>query len=290
MDAPILEHASNDKHVTTEPAKDYISRAFLSVPNANPGNGPKISVMTYNTLAQALVNRKRYPTSGTALRWANRSKVIFEEITDYSPDILCLQEVDTSTWDREWAPKLKQLGYQATFHASRQKKHGIAIAYKFSKFTCSLHMLNTRTLFGVNLHFYTILAGDFNSQPFDAAYLSITEKPSKIKSHLFILCGYGLIHPENSGLDNKRNEPLFSNWTDTWKGLIDYICVVSDWDNTNNRKVDSLDDFTRASSMRLLRLLKMPSTADMGPEQFGLPQPGMYPSDHLCMMAELELL
>ncbi|QBM90505.1 RNA exonuclease NGL2 [Metschnikowia aff. pulcherrima] len=421
MDAPILEHASNDKHVTTEPAKDYISRAFLSLPNSNPGNGPKISVMTYNTLAQALVNRKRYPTSGTALRWANRSKVIFEEITDYSPDILCLQEVDTSTWDREWTPKLKQLGYQATFHASRQKKHGIAIAYKFSKFTCSLHMLvdydseltegmerskitdnvglllylsfnsefvescsapsrdglivgtthlywhafasfertrqahillklcaqfakNTRTLFDVNLHFYTILAGDFNSQPFDAAYLSITEKPVKFEgitknglgrsivhdwlgdrdpgdenpdpvhfeftpeishqiSKIQDLCnslksraislysvGYGLIHPENSGLDNKRNEPLFSNWTDTWKGLIDYICVVSDWDNTNNRRVDSLDDFTRASSMRLLRLLKMPSTADMGPEQLGLPQPGMYPSDHLCMMAELELL
>ncbi|GEQ67863.1 hypothetical protein JCM33374_g1529 [Metschnikowia sp. JCM 33374] len=405
----------------TENSPSYIRRPILSIPGSEPGNGPQISIMTYNTLAQALINRKRYPTSGKALRWGNRSKAMFEEIGDYSPDILCLQEVDVSTWDSEWKPTLQKQGYQAVFHASRQKRHGVAIAFKTSKFACLSHMLvdydneitegmdrskitdnvglfvylsfdatylegcspptkkgllvgtthlywhafasfertrqtylllksckqfasNTRTLFGADLTFYTYLAGDFNSQPFDAAYLSITEKPveykgitknglgrsivydwlgttksedenpdpehfdftpetslqiSKVQNlHNSIdlraislySVGYGHVHPENSGLDNNKNEPLFSNWTDTWKGLIDYICVVCDWQNTNNTQIDSLDQFTAASSMKLLGLLKMPSKEDMGPESFGLPQPGMYPSDHLCMMATLELL
>lgn len=377
--------------------------------------------MTYNTLAQALVNRKRFPTSGNSLRWASRSKVLFEEIADYSPDILCLQEVDLATWDSEWKPKLQNLGFQAIFHSSRQKKHGVAIAFNAKKFACLLHMFvdydsemtegmsrskitdnvaiivylsfkedyldasapiskkglivgtthlywhafasyertrqtyillklikqftsNTRTLFGPDLTFYTFLAGDFNSQPFDAAYLSITEKPvdyhgitknglgrsivydwlgtpdpednnpdpehfdfssvtseqiSKIRSlhnnvdlraiSLYSV-GYGLVHPENSGLDNSKNEPLFSNWTDSWKGLIDYICAVSDWSGSNNRSVDTVDELANTSSMRLLKLLKMPAKEEMCSELLGLPQPGMYASDHLCMMAELELL
>lgn len=401
-----------------ENTRGFIRRPLLAIPNSEPGNGPKISIMTYNALAQALINRKRYPTSGTALRWANRSKAMFEEIGDYGPDVLCLQEVDVASWDTEWKPKLQGLGYQAIFHSSRQKKHGVAIAYKAKNFTCVLHMLvdydnemtegmerskitdnvglfvylsfnteflkdrsptskkgllvgtthlywhafasfertrqtyillqlckkfaaNTRTLFGSDLTFYTYLAGDFNSQPFDAAYLSITEKPIEYKGitknglgrsivhdwygqtdredenpdpehfdftsetlnqisriqdlhnsvdlraiSLYSI-GYGLVHPENSGLDNSKNEPLFSNWTDTWIGLIDYICVICDWDNTNQKQVDSLENFTQASKMKLLSLLKMPAKDEMG---LGLPQPGMYPSDHLCMMAELELL
>ncbi|OBA19619.1 Endonuclease/exonuclease/phosphatase [Metschnikowia bicuspidata var. bicuspidata NRRL YB-4993] len=393
---------------------------MLAIPSSEPGNGPRISIMTYNTLAQALVSRERYPTSGTALRWANRSKVLFEEIGNYSPDILCLQEVDVSTWGTAWKPKLQEQGYHAVFHASRQKKHGIAIAFKSGKFACSLHMLvdydneitegmerskitdnvglfvylsftpeflegssapskkgviigtthlywhafasfertrqtyillklckqfirNTKVLFGSDLTFYTYVAGDFNSQPFDAAYLSITEKPIEYKgitknalgrsiahdwygntscvnespdpenfdftdetlkqiSNIQALhnsvnlravslysIAYRHVHPENSGLDNDKNEPLFSNWTDTWKGLLDYICVLCEWENTDNTAVDSLLEFTKASSMRLLSLLRIPAKNEMCSDA-GLPQPCMYPSDHLCMMAEMELL
>lgn len=206
---------------------------------------------------------------------------------------------------------------------------------------------------------WSFFAGDFNSQPFDSPYLSITSKPVHYddrcktvigcstsfefsnkrdggegeeeeggnielygenqpktpvpdhfeptkeqqemvdemeKLHNSLPCraislysvAYGLVDPKNSGIDNTRNEPFFSNWAHTWRGLLDYIFVIRDWNcKEDNRAVDSLEKFEDENHIRLNRLLKMPHPDEMDK---GLPREYLYPSDHLCMVAQLSLL
>lgn len=104
--------------------------------------------------------------------------------------------------------------------------------------------------------------------------------------------GYKSVHPQNAGLDNERGEPTFSNWAHTWRGLLDYIFVVSKWDKDTEdftQNVDSLEDLELKQSVRLLELLRLPLPEEMGPEPSGQPRVGQYPSDHLCLMAKVEL-
>ena len=104
--------------------------------------------------------------------------------------------------------------------------------------------------------------------------------------------GYKSVHSENAGLDNERGEPTFSNWAHTWRGLLDYIFVVSSWDKDTEdftQNVDSLEDLELKQSVRLLELLRLPLPEEMGPEPSGQPRVGQYPSDHLCLMAKVEL-
>ncbi|KAG5368824.1 putative RNA exonuclease C9B6.11c [Yarrowia sp. C11] len=70
-----------------------------------------------------------------------------------------------------------------------------------------------------------------------------------------------------------KKEPQFSNWAHAWRGLLDYILVSSD-----NRE-----------DVKVKKLLLMPLEEEMGPEPSGQPRIDMYPSDHLCIMAEVEL-
>lgn len=205
---------------------------------------------------------------------------------------------------------------------------------------------------------WKLFAGDFNAQPFDSPYLSITSKPVKYDNRCkkVISCstsfqfsnlrgggsgeeeeggniekfgenqpkdpvpesfiatpeqeqivekietlhnnlnlraislysvGYKLVDSENSGVDNDRNEPFFSNWAHSWRGLLDYIFVINDWEcGSDCTKVDRLGDFEETNDMELYKLLKMPSREEMGP---GQPREHEYPSDHLCMIAEIGL-
>jgi RNA exonuclease NGL2 len=206
---------------------------------------------------------------------------------------------------------------------------------------------------------WRFFAGDFNSQPFDAPYLSITSKPVKYDSRCerVISCstsfqystkreggsgedeeggniekfgedqpkdpvpdtfkatddqklivqqmedlhnelplraislysvGYKSVDPKNAGLDNERNEPFFSNWANTWRGLLDYIFIIKDWDiGTDKREVDSICTFETENDVRINKLLKLPHPDEMG---LGQPRENEYPSDHLCMIADISLL
>lgn len=206
---------------------------------------------------------------------------------------------------------------------------------------------------------WNFFAGDFNSQPYDAPYLSICKKPITYDSRCkkVISCstsfqystkrnggtgeeeeggnvekfgenqpkdpvpetfeatkeqeelvmkieklhnelplraislysvGYNLVDPENSGCDNDRNEPFFSNWAHSWRGLLDYIFLIKDWDlHEDKTNVDSLSTFESENGVVLHKLLKLPHKDEMG---LGQPRENEYPSDHLCMIAELSLV
>lgn len=99
--------------------------------------------------------------------------------------------------------------------------------------------------------------------------------------------GYKEVDPKNAGIDNERNEPYFSNWAHTWRGLLDYIFFIRDWDlSTDCRKVDTLENFEHENGVRIEKLLKVPHPDEMGP---GQPRENEYPSDHLCLVAEISL-
>lgn len=417
----------------------FIKRPLQDIPNQKlTGKGLKLTILTYNMLAQALIRRKLFPTSGTALKWSNRSQRLSSEIGHYNADIVCLQELDFDQFNSYWKKEFTKMGYSYQYHRSGVKRHGVAILYKTSlfklehynyidydstvtpgvatstqtqnvgllaylKFQDSVKSSNpglsrdgiivgTTHLFwhpfgtfertrqtyivllrlkeftkmvhllcGAQETFYRFFAGDFNAQPYDAPYLSITSKPIKYEDRVKIVLGkaashqwsgsepaedegddeeveqdveeedeedtpepkeftytpeilnklqamenlhneldmrfislysvaYRDIHPENT-IPRDRYEPLFSNWAHAWRGLLDYIFVASDWHGEETAKeVDSLEQLEQQQRIKLLSLLRMPTPEEMGPEPSGQPRNGQYPSDHLCLMAKLELL
>lgn len=425
----------------------FIKRPQLAIPQIQETEGIKIKIMSYNVLAQALIRRKLFPTSGNALKWSTRSKVLLSEFKYYDADILCLQEVDFVQYSSYWTKEFQKLGYSSKYYRANSKNHGVAIVYKSNIFVCknqsfidydretsgdilprtitqnvgmlayleflpeirkkypgisrngiiigTTHLFwhpfgtfeRTRQTYLVlkkfqefyntldilnenNDGFYSFFAGDFNSQPFDSPYLSITSKPIKYvdRANIVLGCslsyqysrnrgiveggdredeeeeeeeggniekfgkdqprdpcpesftptedqsaimkrmenlhnsldmraislysaGYHLVDPENAGRDNERNEPFFSNWAHAWRGLLDYIFVISKWDKnvSYSKRIDTISEIVENQNIKLLKLLKLPKPEDMGPEPSGQPRLGQYPSDHLCLMAEVEL-
>lgn len=397
-----------------DPSDDFQKRPMVSIPGANPGDGLKLTIMTYNVLAQALVNRKQFPESGQILRWGLRFKVIKEEITHYQPTVMCLQEVDAAKI-AEWNAFLLTLKYTSYVFRQVAKKHCLIIALKsdilrgidqmngeydsvpsqhaFRNYTNNSYMLlkchfttevtskfpyllDRGVIIG-NTHLYwhplgcfdrarqanillnaigewtrkseatstfkysSFIAGDFNSEPFDAPYQLMTDKKlirdealtlklrnsyenhtmlgncdntrssSSITSEATFAvsnltdCRFSLPYNVESLYSlayhlvctdgtNVCNEPQFSNWTPQFRGTLDYIFVLSRRSSpmisSNENRLDDHLNFSdfELNGMKLLKLLLLPTRQQM--KVPGLPRAGWGPSDHLPIMAELELL
>lgn len=440
--------------------------------NVDNNSGQQLSVMTYNLLAQSLIRRSLFPTNGTALKWSKRSVVLLSELQYYSPDILCLQEVDYIQFNNFWTAKFEKMGYYTEYYRFGNKNHGVAIIYRkliFKKCEVIEHVvyddvdtapvaprtattnvglimqlefldssktskkglvLGTHHLFwhphgtfertrqtyvtlkavqqfvqkrGLDSkQWYKFFCGDFNAEPYHSPYLSITRKPvyyddvaklvieesvkqvfadgagdeggagddastpadaskdgpadgqdqnqdtseqeqpdeleapapapvpvpaptparraytaaaegapkgvattlsSNDEHHRHLIddlvnlhnqipwraislysVGYKQVHPENS---KSRNEPDFSNWAHTWRGLLDYIFVITEWDGLNKQAVDTPEELRANEGVILKGLLRVPPREEMSAE--GQPRAGEYPSDHLAMMAVIQL-
>ena len=83
-------------------------------PAAHDG-GKLISIMTFNVLAQCYTRSEFFPSVSpkAALKWKNRGPKIVEEIIRYSPDVVCLQEVDAYT--EFFEPELSAHNYSGSF-------------------------------------------------------------------------------------------------------------------------------------------------------------------------------
>lgn len=121
--------------------------------------------------------------------------------------------------------------------------------------------------------------------------LQSAHRDLKMRAISLYSIGYKQVHPENSNIHNERNEPGFSNWAHAWRGLIDYIFVISDWDDNSDYSstVDSVEQVQKVQGVKLLGLLRLPTYEEMEPIPSGLPKVGKYPSDHLAIIAEVEL-
>ncbi|CCE78790.1 Piso0_000819 [Millerozyma farinosa CBS 7064] len=417
-------------------SNEFIKRELATTSYSEEEDGSlKIKVMTYNVLAQSLTRREMFPFSGPALKWKYRSRVLLAEIKYYDPDIMCLQELDTSQYNSYWRKEFDAMGYTSKYHKADAKSHGICILFKRDKFFCN-HLsfvsydkessealpahpvtqnvgllaclqfnpklyesypsiskdgiiIGTTHLYwhpfgtyertrqsyvlleklrefshtmsvtnGSKRGWYQLLAGDFNSQPIDGPYFFMTSKPvtlSKDVSNLLVnsvnywleasnetdedevaggandeddrpmfrdpkpsedekasdnvqsllshhnslssraislySVAYKLVDENNHGVNNDRDEPSFSNWAHAWRGLLDYIFVMCEWDGNEDCRysIDSIGEVYNRTGVKVRKLLKLPSPEDMGPEPSGQPKVGQYPSDHLCLMAEIGL-
>jgi RNA exonuclease NGL2 len=92
------------------------------------------TVMSYNVLAQGMINRSWYQScSPSCLRWNNRKVSLTKEIAQLDADIVCLQEV--SNYDTFWEKTMRQLGYLGKMKIRPGgKQDGCAIFYKDYKF------------------------------------------------------------------------------------------------------------------------------------------------------------
>lgn len=232
----------------------FQKRKILYVPDdLQQKSGIKFRLMTYNVLSQHMIRRENFPYSNESIKWKYRSQMYMNEFKYYSPDILCMQEVDAVHWDNFWVPQFDKLGMSGVLYSYPKKVHGVAVVWQKSLFKeDTLHQENiildnysivneigprTKTKsvaliasleinpkltrdgrigiiivtthlfwhpFGTfervrqlyiildqikkfernlpkEVHWLTFLAGDFNSQPCDAPYISITSKPVKFK-------------------------------------------------------------------------------------------------------------
>ena len=81
------------------------------------------TLMSYNTLCQHYATPKMYKyTPSWALNWEYRRDKLTEEIIGLSPNIICLQEVETRTYEEYWVPLMLSKGYKGTFHCKSRAK------------------------------------------------------------------------------------------------------------------------------------------------------------------------
>ncbi|KAJ8143210.1 hypothetical protein OY671_003646 [Metschnikowia pulcherrima] len=185
------------------------------------------------------------------------------------------------------------------------KREQVGVLFKFMKrfaHYCDVH-LGLKSC-------YTFLAGDFNSEPIDAAYLYLVSKPLTVEVNKSEECpdtsknertilnmhlraislysaGYKLVDSANASVNNDKGEPAFSFYGAHWHGVCDYIFSIREWNRDDETDIEPLDELEKYCSIKLLALLRMPHINEMiGP----LPEEFYFPSDHLCMMARVELL
>ncbi|KAJ7254027.1 Endonuclease/exonuclease/phosphatase [Mycena haematopus] len=104
-----------------------LARPWISLDNTTPGDGIRVKLFSWNLLAQCLVRRELFPTSGNVLKGAQRQPMLHVEILAHDADILCLQEVDTLD---KLLPTLEAAQYNHHYVAGPGKKHGCLVAFK----------------------------------------------------------------------------------------------------------------------------------------------------------------
>ncbi|KAI7869745.1 Endonuclease/exonuclease/phosphatase [Spinellus fusiger] len=138
MEKKALKAAKKAKDITRDPSNEQktvpMKRLFRSIPIKNVFAQPTctLSVMTYNILAQNLVKRELFPYSGSMLKWKTRRRMVYEDIAQYQPDIMCLQEVDY--YKEYYHEAFDKLGYTTEFFKHPKKQHGCMIGYKSNIF------------------------------------------------------------------------------------------------------------------------------------------------------------
>lgn len=123
-------------HVPELPA-----RHFVTLPG--PRSPSEFTVMNYNILSDLYCTPEQYwYADEVSLSWAVRSRALMAEILSYSPDIICLQEVQVLQWQSLILPTLADAGYEGYFQpksrARTMENHdavdGCAIVWRTARF------------------------------------------------------------------------------------------------------------------------------------------------------------
>ncbi|KAE8223760.1 hypothetical protein CF319_g3251 [Tilletia indica] len=106
----------------------FVGREWAGVRGVREGGGGRrVRIVSWNILAQGLIQRKLFPNSD-ALKWRDRSPGLTAELVGHAFDVGCLQEVDRFEVHSE---TLKYHGYAYEYQRGyRAKKHGLAIVWR----------------------------------------------------------------------------------------------------------------------------------------------------------------
>lgn len=133
-DAPLLTppEARSWFPVDEDGEPDYESSKPAPEVDLSVKEDKRFTLMSYNTLCQHYATPKMYKyTPSWALMWEYRRKKLTEEITGYKPQVICLQEVETQTYEEYWLPLLEKRGYKGVFYSKgRAKTMGEKLAKK----------------------------------------------------------------------------------------------------------------------------------------------------------------
>ncbi len=111
----------------------------------HPISQDRFKVFSYNILCDNYVNTQQYPyTPLAALAWDYRKELILQEIQSEDPDFVCLQEVNTNSFEEFFSMKLAYADYKGIFWPKTRSKtmsekdakvaDGCAAFYKASKY------------------------------------------------------------------------------------------------------------------------------------------------------------
>ncbi|KAK0531502.1 RNA exonuclease ngl2 [Tilletia horrida] len=116
----------------------YVGREWAAVHGSGSGSGSgsgahegragrKVRVVSWNILAQGLIQRKLFPGSD-ALKWRDRQPGLSAELVGHAYDVGCFQEVDRFDVHAE---TLRYHGFAYEYQRGyRAKKHGLAIVWR----------------------------------------------------------------------------------------------------------------------------------------------------------------
>ncbi|KZO98379.1 Endonuclease/exonuclease/phosphatase [Calocera viscosa TUFC12733] len=106
-----------------------LPRKWLPVGFPSTPTRTRITIMTWNMLAQSLVRRELFPGSD-CLKIKDREQMLSAEILHYDADIVCLQEVDRLN---TLLPRLRDT-YNNIYASGPGKLHGCMLLYRRSRF------------------------------------------------------------------------------------------------------------------------------------------------------------
>ncbi|BAM38969.1 uncharacterized protein TOT_010001261 [Theileria orientalis strain Shintoku] len=92
-------------------------------------------VMTFNTLAQSLVDHKYMENDQTTMSWTKRRHEIYKVIQESSCDIVCLQEIDELDYINFFKEKVEELGYESVYKRKLQNRlDGVLTLYRRDRY------------------------------------------------------------------------------------------------------------------------------------------------------------
>ncbi|UKJ87929.2 hypothetical protein MACJ_000371 [Theileria orientalis] len=135
---PVQESATMANELS--PSEDSQLTRYWYYPQTKPPKHESMDfksfqVMTFNTLAQSLVDHKYVENDQTTMSWTKRRHEIYKVIQESGCDIVCLQEIDELDYTNFFKEKVEDLGYESVYKRKLQNRlDGVLTLYKRDRY------------------------------------------------------------------------------------------------------------------------------------------------------------
>lgn len=121
MSGKEVQHMSTNTTPVRRAPEPLARRMVSLLPPAEVHGSRRFTVLTYNILAELYATQTAFPSSEPyVLLWQYRVQLILRELELYSADIVCLQEVQSTSFHEDLLPAMDKLGFDAVFKKKTQ--------------------------------------------------------------------------------------------------------------------------------------------------------------------------